>query len=449
MSNISNNKNKLREFVEKVENNTNDALEDSLMDDDAKQENFDVDYTDIVRNSTKAKMSKLPWLISIFLILIIAIILCLMFFRNNPKTLFTQTVDGLFSYLESNIDENVYDVIDGNISLNLNFNGDDEVLKNLSGTYFDIDYVKDNSSSQFYADVEASSDGVIPVTLYSNGSNTYFSVSSISDKYIRMNSNPLSYFISGSDTSIILKGVNQAIDTVVADEKIYGSKEDVDVDGETLKAYKMTLTVDSKNRDRVAENFINTLKANDELTRVLASMRGVSEADIRKSIENYLPKIKDELARHDKLEIALYINNKTNEFVKMDMNSNYVSASLISNGDNKYSYNILRKEDSTLTNGEFSFSVNDSKTKYTVNFNYKKTLDNKVISGSNIDLKYTSKKSTSFKEPSVIENIQNNQMSEIEKFDFYSKLLSNPSFSKFLPIVQKMVQAIFFVYFFG
>ena len=113
--------------------------------------------------------------------------------------------------------ENVYDVIDGNISLNLNFNGDDEVLKNLSGTSFDIDYVKDNSSSQFYADVEASSDGVIPVTLYSNGSNTYFSVSSLSEKYIRMNSNPLSYFIGGNDTSIILKGVNQAIDTVVAE----------------------------------------------------------------------------------------------------------------------------------------------------------------------------------------------------------------------------------------
>ena len=69
---------------------------------------------------------------------------------------------------------------------------------------------------------------------------------------------------------------------------------------------------------------------------------------LEKSIENYLPKIKDELARHDKLEISLYINNKTNEFVKMDMNSNYVSASLISNGDNKYSYNILRKEDSTF-----------------------------------------------------------------------------------------------------
>ena len=43
-------------------------------------------------------------------------------------------------------------------------------------------------------------------------------------------------------------------------EKIYGNKENTEVSGETLKTYKMTLTIDSKNRDRVAENFINTLK---------------------------------------------------------------------------------------------------------------------------------------------------------------------------------------------
>lgn len=79
MGNTANKKNKLKEFVEKVENNTNDALEDSLMDEDAKEENFDVDYTDIVKNSAKAKMSKLPWLVAIFLILIITIMLGFMF----------------------------------------------------------------------------------------------------------------------------------------------------------------------------------------------------------------------------------------------------------------------------------------------------------------------------------------------------------------------------------
>ena len=67
--------NKIKEFVKRVEDRTNDALDDSLLDEDAKTEKFDVDYTDIVKNSTKAKISKLPWLIAIFLILIISITL--------------------------------------------------------------------------------------------------------------------------------------------------------------------------------------------------------------------------------------------------------------------------------------------------------------------------------------------------------------------------------------
>ena len=119
-------KNKIEDFVKRVEDKTNEALEDSLMDEDAKTENYDIDYTDIVKNSVKARMSKLPWLIAIFLILVITIILCMMFFSNNPKTLFTQTVDGLFDYLESNVNENVYDITDGNFSLAYTIKSNDE-----------------------------------------------------------------------------------------------------------------------------------------------------------------------------------------------------------------------------------------------------------------------------------------------------------------------------------
>ena len=419
--------NKIKEFVKKVEDRTNDALDDSLMDEDAKGENFNVDYTDIVKNSTKARMSKLPWLISIFLILIIAIILCLMFFRNNPKTLFTQTVDGMFSYLENNIDENVYDVIDGNVSFDYNIKSDDSVLNALNGISWNIDYVKDNSSSQVYADVKANSgSSSTPVILYSDGSNTYFSLQSYSDKYIKTNSNPLSYFIGGSDVEIILKGVNQAIDRAVSDEKIYGSKEDLD----GVKAYKMTLVIDSKNRDRIAEAFVNTLKANDELTSVLAKMRGVSNDDIRNSIQNYLTKIKDELKKSDKFEILLYVDNKTNEFLRLDFKGEE-SFSLVSNGDNKYTYS-KQNIDGSLENGDFVFTFNESKTKYTLDLNYKKTLDENVLTESKIDLKFTSKKANSFKENEVIDNIHNNEMNELEKLDVYSKLINDEFFSKIL-----------------
>ena len=440
MDNASNNKNKLKEFVKRVENNTNDALEDSLMDEDAKSENFNVDYTDIVKNSAKAKISKLPWLISIFLILIIAITLGFMFFKNNPKTLFTQTVDGLFSYLEDNIDENVYDVIDGNISLNYSFNGEDNLFSSLDGISLDIDYVKDNSSSQVYADVLVNDSlGEIPVGLFSNGSNTYVSLSNLSSKYIKMNSNPLSYFISGAETEVILKGVNQAIDKAVAEEKIYGSKEKIKIDGKDLNTYMMRLIIDDKNRDRVLESFINTLKANDELTQVLAHMKNMKESDVKKAIENYLPRLKSLLKEYGKLEVILYIDAKSNEFVKMNMVSDIGTFDLTDVSDNRYTYSISNKKTSILENGEFSFTVNDSKTKYTVHFYYKKSLNNQVLAESDVNLKYTSKKTDSFKDSEIIKDILNNEMSEIEKFDVYSKFLSDPQFSKFLPLIQKMV----------
>ena len=117
----SNKKNKILDFVQKVEDRANDTLNDSLLDEDAKGENFNVSSSDIVKNSTRAKLSKIPWLIAIFLILIISLMIGTMFFKNNPKTLFTQTIDGMFSYLENNFNDSAYDITDGNISLNYNF----------------------------------------------------------------------------------------------------------------------------------------------------------------------------------------------------------------------------------------------------------------------------------------------------------------------------------------
>lgn len=440
MGNASNNKNKIKEFVQKVEEKTNNALDDSLMDEDAKAENFDVNYTDIVKNSAKARISKLPWLISIFLILIIAIMLCFMFFKSNPKTLFTQSIDGMFSYLMDNIDENVYDVIDGNVSLDYDIKSEDEVLNNLGGISWNIDYVKDNSSSQVYANIKADNgSSVVPIILYGDGSNTYFSLKSISEKYIKMNSNPLSYFINGSDLKVILKGINQAVDKAVVNEKIYGSKDSVRVNNDNLKAYKMRLIIDDTNRDRVCEAFINTLKANDELISVISAMRNVSSEDVKRAINNYLPKIKDELKKYDKLEVSLYIDNQTKDFIKLDMNSEAIDINLTNIGENKYTYSISNKEEGLLKTGDFSFSVNDSKTKYTVLFTYKETLNNKVMTEGNVNLKFTSKKAGSFLESEDTNKIINDEMSELEKFDVYAKIFTDPFFSRILPLVQKMV----------
>ena len=436
-------KNKIEEFVKRVEDKTNEALEDSLMDEDAKTENYDIDYTDIVKNSVKARMSKLPWLIAIFLILVITIILCMMFFSNNPKTLFTQTVDGLFDYLESNVNENVYDITDGNFSLAYTIKSNDEnkdLYEELSKINFSADYIRNNSSGMSFIDLKTTYAGedFVSANLYSDGVSTYVYVPTVSENYIKLRDNRLSYFVNGNDVKIILDGVNQAIDTVIADEKVYGDKENIDEDGEVIKSYRTKLVIDRKNRNRVAENFINTLKANDEFTEVLSKMKGVSVSDIKSSLDNYLSDLKDELGRHNKLEISLYVDNKTKSFVKAEAVSELGNISF-NKKDDKYSYIISKTSDRTLATGEVSFTVNKNKTKYTYNLYYKKTKDNEVLTESNFDLKYTSKQASNFDRIDVSNSTDLNNMSDLEKIGIYTKIMADPNLSKFLPIIRKVV----------
>ena len=444
MKDTENNANKIKEFVKKVEDRTNDALDDSLMDEDAKSEIFDVNYTDIVKNSAKDKMSKLPWLISIFLILIIAIMFCLTFFSSNPKTLFTQTVDGLFTYLEDNVNDNVYDIMDGNITLDYTIKSNDEnseLYNELSKVSFNVDYVKDNAGNRTYADLKTTYDGndFVNANIYGNGNDTYIYSPIASENYIKLNGNSLRYFTNGNDVNIILKGLNQAIDKVIADEKIYGSKENLDIDGKVVKSYKTKLIIDKTNRDRTVETFVNTLKANDELVSVLAKMRDVKNSDIRNSMDNYLSKIKKELERHEKLEISLYVDNKTNDFIRAEALSKLGNVSFTRKEDNKFTYVISKTEDKILTTGEFAFTVNDNKTKYTYNLYYKQTQNDKVLSEGNFDLKYTSKKASVFEDVDVSNAIDYSQISELEKLAIYTKILATPNIDKFLPILEKVV----------
>ena len=109
-------KKNVEEFVKKVEKNSNDILEDTLLDKEASLEDTrGFSYDDIVKISAKDKMSKLPWLTAIFLIFIISLTLGYMFFRYNPQTLFISVTDKFFTFITDRISENSYDITKGKL----------------------------------------------------------------------------------------------------------------------------------------------------------------------------------------------------------------------------------------------------------------------------------------------------------------------------------------------
>ena len=116
-------KKNIDDFANSVTDKTNYILEDTLLDAEAKNESTkSFNYSDLIKNSPKAKMSKLLWLISIFLILIIALYLVFIFLNSNPQTIFTNTIDKFFSSITDNISDNNYDISKGKIKYIANIN---------------------------------------------------------------------------------------------------------------------------------------------------------------------------------------------------------------------------------------------------------------------------------------------------------------------------------------
>ena len=125
----------------------------------------------------------------------------------------------------------VDDITDGNISLDYSIKSNDEnmsLYENMSKVDFDADYIKDNAGDRSYINLKTTYDGedFISANIYGDGNGTYIYSPNVADNYIKLSSNKLSYFGDGNDIKVILKGLNQAIDKIVADEKIYGKKQD-------------------------------------------------------------------------------------------------------------------------------------------------------------------------------------------------------------------------------
>lgn len=430
----SNKKNKILDFIQNVEDRANDTLEDTLLDDDAKNEGSVV-YDDIVKNSMQARMSKLPWLIAIFLILMISITFGLMFLGRNPKTLFTQTIDGMFSYLEDNINDNVYDITDGNIYFDYDVvtNLETDVLKNeFSHVKWNADYVKDNSKGAFYLNLKTKYDDsdLLNLKVYGDNSDTYIYASDLYDKYLKFKNNKINYLFNSNDAKIILDGFNQAIDKVIADEKIYSNKELLNVNDKNFKATKTRFLIDDKNRDRVCESFINSLKANDEFVSSFSKLKGVKSSSVKKSLDKYLIKLKRKLKEYGKLNVVLYTDSKTNGFLKFALFGENEIFSLIKGENDKFYYEV--NNDENKINGEFSLNVNDSKTKYIFYLTYKKSVNNSVVFEDRYNLKFTCKKTNYFKKVDTGDNVDGNKLDDLTKAQIYMNIASNSNLSRII-----------------
>ncbi len=430
----------LEDFVNNVENKTNYALEDTLLDSEVKIDDVrSFNYDDIVKNSNKARMSKLPWLVTIFLILIIAIIVGTMFLKRNPQTVFTMAVDKIFTYVIDNISDTNYDISKGNIKANFNMSGEEnkELFDEISKLNFDIDYVVDsaNDLSHFKISSTYLDDDFIDLDVYSDKKAIYVYSEDIYDSYLKSDNLGSFNKISLKDVRNIFDGVNQAFDRVATSEKITGKSKTLDVYNKTLKVYETTLVIDKSNYERVAETFVNTLKSNKELVSSLAKIKNSSSGDIKKSLNRFLLNLKVIFKENKKTEVKLYTDRESNDFIKGEITGKLGHLSFIKKDDG-VDFVIFDAKEKEQISGNVTLETNDKKTDYEFKVDIKMQRDNKVIYSGKGDIKITNKKASSFGSMKVDKAISIDDLTDLEKFAIYTKVFTNPKFNVFLKFIK-------------
>ena len=420
------NKKDLGIFEKKIEDSIN--KEDTLLDSEAAS--IDTSNYDLSSNSTKERISKLPWLIAFFLIVIISITTCSMFLNSNPQTLFTMAIDKFFLSITDNISENAYNISKGNIKLNFEMDSNDEnsdLYKELSKNNFDINYKIDNSNDRSYFKINTNYDGnkSLSINLYNDKKSMYVYYKDIYNKYIKYEKNNSFKLIKNSDYKILLNGLNQAFDKVATSEKISGTKTNLDYDIKTLKVYESTLIINKNNYKRVSDTFINSLKSNEEFISSLSNSLNISSFDTKRKLDKACTLLKDFFKQSENFEIKLYTNRKNHDFIKGVFACKIGSFEII-NKDNSYIFNLNDIKNNNKLDGNLKIISNNKKTKYNISLSFNLSFKEAKYNG-NYNITYTNNKASSFGKTNIKDYVRESDLNEVEKLELYSKLLENPS----------------------
>ncbi len=430
------NKKEKTDFEKKIAGKSNYILEDTLLDSEVtKDELREFNYEDIVKNSAEARMSKIPWLVCLFLILLISMFLVFRFLNENPSTIFTNTIDRFFLSLTENISDNNYDVSKGKIGFQaiIDSKEDREFLSELSKVYFDINYTLDNANDLLNLKVSTKydSEDLIDFDLYSDKNSLYIYSADVYEKYLKFKNDSSFKFINPKDIKIILTGLNQAFDKVATSEKISGRKTSFDLGSKSISVYESTLIINEENYKRVSEVFVNTLKSNTEFISSLSVITNDSNKNIQKKLDKFTLNIKDFFKRNETLKINLYNDRKSKDFIKGTIDGKLGSFELMKS-DSQYIFTLIKNKNDEKLTGNIGIDASGKK----ASFNFKHYFGDNLEDSFDAKLLFTNKKATTFKRIDTSEAVSVNDLTDLEKFSIYGKMFSNEKLNKFLKFIK-------------
>jgi len=182
--------------------------------------------------------------------------------------------------------------------------------------------------------------------------------------------------LSIDDMDHVVKTLVDAINNSIDEKYISSSNETIKINNDSVKTYKITYKVNKESLEAFAKSFINSIKNDEKLLKILADNSDVSVEDLKKQLEESVEQVAVE--DFSEMQLNVYTVGNDNEVVKFEVVDTKDSKNVISYADYKDNAYLL---------------VNLTEEGQTIKLEVISTKKNNV---QNVDVKFMDKKYATF-----------------------------------------------------
>ena len=377
------------------------------------------------KSAKKTTFSKKTICITIFIVLLIAISFVYWFLANNPKTIFTRSVDVTFDIFKANINAPKYDITKGKIDFKIKrSDGDYAYLNNYD---FDINYLFDSLNNNSKNNIKINYDDslLLDLDLLYSDNKVYINSPSFIDRHIELNKTLINY--DSKSINMMLNSLNTAINEAINGQKVTGSRISLTINNKNMYAYKSSLQLNKENLDIVLDKINKSLLNDERFISSYKSLIGNNYNDV--FVNSIIDKIKSRNINN--FVVNLYTDGIEHEFIKIELLLDNDVISITNTGKNKYNY--LFDLDSTGFKYEGEIKIKEKNDSILVKVLHKAT-NGGNISNLDFDMIVTQKQGKNINYEDISNSVKVEQLSQEEISTIESKINSNVFLKKYVNV---------------
>lgn len=294
---------------------------------------------------------------------------------SNPLSIYKKAINNTYKLLNGYIEdaanktEFALQPLEEPFTINMDFtvNSNTEELAVLTDYKYHLSAGLNYPQEQLYLDLgieNENQEGLNLLLAYLN-EHAYLESEEIFDRILDLGTSELNFSemqieietINYEDLQIILKEMKDILNNSFDEDKFSMKEETININDEDIKTKRITYLLDEENMMRTLKYIQSEMLKNDELINALVSVSGLTEEELRNSLEEEI-----DLGNYTEIEMNLYVNGINNHIIAGNLTQNEEVLIRFTNQEeelniligDEYEFMTITKIDNTI-----DFSYND------------------------------------------------------------------------------------------